>query len=125
MNYPNIFSSRPLPPFTSYVDTSLTLSSKTSTFVLANLLALTPLSNSKSSSAKLLPCGSGTLKYVYTIHRNAIAAQKNAVKFFQSHAVGLTIYGVSTLHTMPTMLYRLRPSTTVLICRRRGELGDE
>ena len=38
-------------------------------------------------------------------------AQKKAVFFDQFHAVGLTMYGVSTLHAMPTTLLRPTVST--------------
>lgn len=40
--------------------------------------------------------------------RQRFRTQKNAVSFFQFHAVGLTMYGVRTLHTIPTMLLRNR-----------------
>ena len=43
-------------------------------------------------------------------------AQKKAVFFDQFHAVGLTMYGVSTLHAIPTTLLRSTISTAQEDC---------
>src|ERR1700753_3673551 len=95
-----------------------------STIVVLNLRAGTFCSNSKSSSAYVLPFGSGRRKKVQMKQMKQVPAKKKPDLAPQFQAVGLSIRGVMTLMAIPVMLYRFRANTTLLARRRVDDNSD-
>ena len=72
--------------------------------VVLNLRAATFLSNSSSSSPKVLPFGSGSRHQLHKIPITLVPAQKKPALAPHPHAVGLSMRGVMMFVTMPEML---------------------